>query len=252
MRKVVDFHQFTRQYLIPFTQATKEKLIPYEYSDSFSTYSGEYFPSSPLTDVVYSFDPKAIEEGLVHLNECLYLSMTDQKQGRIDALLKSMRCFSHYLGFYGYYINEAFGSTPSEKWLSDPDRLKEKQYFQAYYDLLLLTRMGLEENPILEGSGQYKDITRQVQTHIDKQNSIANALTHLPRFTAWAKLGNHEQLISTDPLGPRGKVSLPDLFYAIRQRNVAQGYLRPVSEVKEELRNRSHGLIPPLTSKQRL
>jgi len=128
----------------------------------------------------------------------------------------------------------------------------EKPRFDAYYLAAMEAALELEANPIMEGSGQYRDITRQVQTHADRQNWIVNKLTHLDRFTAWVKLGKQETVIATEPLPPRRKVNLSDLLYAIRRRNVEEGHLRPVSEVKDELNARRNGQMPQLTSKQRV
>ena len=127
----------------------------------------------------------------------------------------------------------------------------EKPRIEAFYNAAMSAALELEANPIMEGSGAYRDITRQIQTHADRQNGIGNALTQLARFRAWAKLGNRECIFQTDPLPPRNDVVLSELIADIRRRSIEQGYLRPVSEVKEELRARQNGHTPQLTSKQR-
>ncbi len=128
----------------------------------------------------------------------------------------------------------------------------EKPRIEAFYNAAMSAALELEANPIMEGSGGYRDITRQVQTHADRQAGIGNALTQLARFRAWAKLGNRECVFQTDPLPPRNNVVLSEVIADIRRRNIEQGYTRPVSEVKEELRARQNGHMPQLTSKQRI
>jgi hypothetical protein len=133
-----------------------------------------------------------------------------------------------------------------------PERDVHVQRYEAFYNAAMSAALELEADPIFEGSGAYRDITRQVQTYSDRQHGIANTLTHLARFKAWAKLGNSEYELQTRPLPPRNKVKLSDLFSSIRRRNVEEGYLRPVSEVEAEIRARQEKFTQHLTSKQRV
>jgi hypothetical protein len=134
------------------------------------------------------------------------------------------------------------------------NRIRDSEYerFRDFTSSLADTAGALSKTPIYKGSGHWIEKSGIRQTHADKQNEIGNALTHLARFTAWVKIGNKEYTIATYPLPPRRKVSLSDLIHSIRQRNVADGYLRPVSEVKDELRKRRDDHEPPFSSKQKV
>jgi len=131
-------------------------------------------------------------------------------------------------------------------------RDEEKKRYDNFVDSVAGVITALTDVPIYKGSGRWIQKEGIRQTHQDKQNENGNALTHLERYTAWVKIGNSEYAISTDPLPPENGVVLSDVVQATRHRNIAQGYLRPVSEVKDELRARQNGLAPQLTSKQRL
>jgi len=238
--------KFTREYIIPLNYATKERVIHSEYEDTI-------FPSSPVPGALH-FVPEEVAEGMVYLNEYLYLCMTHGPQIERDKLRKKVeRLFSQYLGFVLYLNVEGEpGDRRLSRWLNDPQRPKQKANYEAFHKALIETATELEASAIMEGSGQYKDIKRQVQTYADRQHGIANTLTHLARFIAWAKLGNNKYELQMRPLPPRNKVKLSDLFSSIRRRNVADGYLRPVSEVRAEIRARHDDNDPPLTSKQRV
>jgi hypothetical protein len=211
---------FTRKYIIPLNLATKEKPIEFEYIDGFLM----AYPMSPIGGA-NNFIPEDIEKGLVYLNEYLYVCMTHGSYTEREELIEKVeRLFRKYLGYE----------------------------LEKFHNHLTSVAFELELNPIKEGSGKYVDVKRRVQTHSDRQNGIVNALTHLERFTAWVKLGNNEQVISTLPLPPRGNVRLSEMINTINHRNVEYGYLRPVSEVKAEIRGRHDGLVPRLTSKQRV
>jgi hypothetical protein len=130
-------------------------------------------------------------------------------------------------------------------------RNSEESRYQAFWKALSGVMDALHESPISKGGGHWVQRQGTRQTHADKQNEIGNALTHLDRFTAWVKLNNKERVMKTLPLPPRNNVKLTDLICAIRQKNVSEGYLRPVSQVKAEIRKRQEMFTPALTSKQR-
>jgi hypothetical protein len=199
-------------------------------------------------------------------------TLEDDYEGRTCARKLALLCEQHsaldtpekvieeklqaYIEFEFKPLLEKFNTTTEQVrksiHIQDEQLKREKSRYDAFYNAAMSAAMELEADPIMEGSGAYRDITRQVQTYADRQHGIANTLTHLARFTAWAKLGNIEHVLQMLPLTPRNKVKLSDLFNSIRRRNVEEGFLRLASEVEAEIKARREMFTTTLTSKQKV
>jgi hypothetical protein len=104
------------------------------------------------------------------------------------------------------------------------------------------------ENHIKVPSGQYVEKPVHVRPVHDMTNEMAQELTNLPRFTAYAKViqeNNREQKVIKRKIktkeSPRPSVQLGDLFQFISQieRNAVDfGYVKPRKQIEEEIRRR--------------
>jgi hypothetical protein len=136
-------------------------------------------------------------------------------------------CLEEFTGFYG---NKEF-----------PVKIIDE-----FYQFCLL--LGRPENHIKVPSGQYVEKPVHVRPVHDMTNEMAQELTNLPRYTAYAKViqekKEQQEVIKRKiktKKSPEPRVQLGDLFQFIsqvEQNTVNFGYVKPRRQIEDEIRRR--------------